>query len=494
MYDAAGVMTKSDYYAPQGKGGIWGYTNVHHVCRLYDAYGNETNQTFWAADETPTIGTNNAHRTCREYRQYGGESRYIREWYLDAGGNPVANENGIVEDRAMYDAAGVMTKIDYYAPQGKGGIWGHTNVHHVCRLYDAYGNETNQSFWAADETPTLGNFNVHQIRKSYDESNREIEEWYFAGDGKSAMTNNAGVCGGTISYHGPSKFFARVIAYGLRECPFVDGSPGVWRRDSLYDIQGRQTNECHYSVHEKHIPNKDGCAEIRKVYDSAGGLTQVDLNALPGQGGVWGYTNVHHVCRLYDVYGNETNQTFWAVDGSPTIGANNAHRTCREYLRYEMKSRTIREWYLNGEGHPTLDSRGVAEWKYDDTGDGKIIYLDVDGAVLKMIPIVIFEEVQADSMGERLGVHVGDVVCRFGKYSVREADDFEKLKAAILTLKDTTKTLEIARRTKNGIYEIHSFVFPPGKMGLRFVDTKCRSDWYSMILETYCEKGKGGKE
>lgn len=150
-------VQKVEDFGSGSKPCLYGYAGVTRRVSLYDVRGNVTNQCFYGTNDMPVVGNNNAHRTCRRFEAIAGKSLQVAEWYLDENDHETADKNGVARIETAYDANCEKTRDDLYAPKGLGGIWDYEKVHHVIRLYDADGNEIEQSFWNVDGKPTVGN-------------------------------------------------------------------------------------------------------------------------------------------------------------------------------------------------------------------------------------------------------------------------------------------------------------------------------------------------
>ena len=478
--------------------------------RRYDIMGNVSCVEYYGTNGVPVLALLGAAGCEKKYDTTG---HVTSERYFGTDRNPITNSLGYVECRIRYDDKGKETLREYFDAAGNRSL-GFMGVAGVMSEYDS-GQKINEAYFGIDGALMPCNEGFVEKRMTYAKQYQVECESYWGASGNLVKARYLDAIGFLKLYdkHGKhygtayfdlSKvgiFCSRIQGYdnGKPTRRFVkkEGKDGLWQNDQC--IGKELCNKLTMIFKDRlEVMRKKGIIVTQTTCCNSNSRAAVDLYAPPDRGGICGYANVNHACFMYDGSGNETNRMFWAVDGSPTVGDNQVHRTCREFSQVGGKSMLVREWYLDHTGNPTLDCRGAAGWKVSDLdkayGDNTPSFLDLDGTVLKMVPIVIFSEVVENSIARRLGVCVNDIVCRYGEYSIKKADDFKTLASSILRLEDASKTLRIARRTKDGTYEIRSFVFPPGKMGLRFADTAYRSDWYSKIVETYCEKEKGEKK
>ena len=487
-YNSNGLLTRIDLYAPKGCGGIWNYTNVHHVVRLYDTQGNVTNECFYGTDEGSAVGNNNVHCTCRKYETIAGKNCKVAEWYLDENDREAVDKNGVAQTETEYDAYGVRTRIDLYAPKGRGGIWDYTNVHHVVRLYDTQGNEVEQSFYGLGDVPTVGNFDVHRIGKSYATvagESREVAEWYL--DGNSEPTTNwIGVTrgavdydsqgrmvqlmgfapkgrGGIMGYEAAHQFVSKFNAGGdLIERSFFDesGNPVQGENNAhcthwkykMIAGESRQVAEWYVDEWGREVANKNGIARTVTEYDADGKKTRIDYYAPKGCGGIWNYEKVHHVIRLYDAQGNETNRCFYGTGEEPVAGNDNVHRISREYNN-----------------------------RNEQVG---ISYFDERMKPIQIVSVVYAAEVVDGAFARAAGVLPGDVFCEFGTYRLRGDGDFSAVASSIQEFAQKEKRLIVARKVGDG-YRIISFKLPVGKMGIRICDKQVAGHEFEKIQKAY---------
>ena len=96
-------------------------------------------------------------------------------------------------------------------------------------------------------------------------------------------------------------------------------------------------------------------------------------------------------------------------------------------------------------------------------------------------------------MAEKAGVKEGDVWCRLGPYDILKSENVYEVAAAMRVVRNSEKELVVARKVGNA-YEIHSFKFPVGIMGIG-INAQNISDFdkLAQAYKAYCEKEKGSK-
>lgn len=173
------AKTEARFYAPDGMGGIWGYTNMHQVVRTYAVHAGS------------------------------GKKLLARDEYFDCFNQPAANGKGISLVEYMYDSHGVKRREDQYAIEGKGGIRGNPGLHHVVYIYNREGNTEMQLSLAEDGTFVVDNGGaVGRIE-------------YYPGTGNSRIFDalslppvgleNDGVTARKIDYYAPGGILQRRV-------------------------------------------------------------------------------------------------------------------------------------------------------------------------------------------------------------------------------------------------------------------------------------------
>ncbi|MBO7619517.1 MAG: hypothetical protein J6T06_03330, partial [Victivallales bacterium] len=101
--------------------------------------------------------------------------------------------------------------------------------------------------------------------------------------------------------------------------------------------------------------------------------------------------------------------------------------------------------------------------------------------------------VTPDLAAAKLGVNEGDIWCRLGTYDILVSDNVHDVVVPLQSSRNTEKELVVARKSGDS-YEIFSFKFPVGLMGVRIIEkTIPDGDKLLKAYKAYCEKEKGGK-
>lgn len=444
-------------------------------------------------------------------------------WYFDEKGNKFTCADGFAGFRTEYDAFGNRMRLVCLGTDGKPTLYkdGYADERSE---YDARGNVTKTSYYGVDGKPTLRKDGYAEIRNEYDARGNVTKDSYFGVDGKPTLSKD-GIAGVRIEYD--------VRGNHMRESYFgVDGKPtlgnyGVAELRGEHDVHGNQTRWSCFGVDGKPTLSKDGFAEVRMEYDVRGNGTRMSFFGVDGKPTVLKYGMAGWIME-YDERGNKTLMSYFGVDGKPTLREDGIAGWRAEYdargretrnvcigvdgnpvltkdgyaemrREYDTRGNKTRESYYGVDGKPTSNKDGYAEVRFTRKPDGSVAtaqFFDVAGNAITLRLVVVSAEVTPNLAAEKAGVKEGDVWCRLGEYDILKSEKAEYVreawKAARIT-RDTEKELVVARKVGNA-YEIHSFKFPVGTMGIS-VDVQNISDFDKLeqAYKAYCEKEKGSK-
>ena len=530
-------------------------------CVLFDVEGNATNVVWRMANDKKPICTPGSavHMICREYT---GKDKCSVEWYLDANNEAVTNENGVARDVRIYDTStGVLNCMNLYALPGQGGVLGCTNVHHLCRIFDGYGNQIGERHLDAEGNPAADNDGVFESHYWW-EGGYKVREDYLAPNGKG------GISGDTNVHH-------TVKIYNV-----INGA-NLCVREEYYDYD------------ESPVADNNGIARVVYTYDTAGVERRRDFYSVDAAGGIWGNTNLCHVLITCDERGKTETQQFFDRDGRyvaeqngavvgrvrynqggnkyymvdgfsiPTVGFSKDRRTCRvtrfyredggerrveevdfsgnrhikesdvngnviseEFVSakddgivdfslhgvakinrcYGIKPTTmferlfgggvkdkntcVREIYFDSNGRPVVNRFGIAGWcKETDYSTGKIgrtMYFDATSNETKVVQgkIVTPKKVRPLGLADNNGIKVGDIICHYNDYDLLHSD-LDVMEQVVATGMCINKRIIIARRNTNGKYDIIPYLLPPGALDSNLVDVPINEEYYKELEHDY---------
>ena len=328
-------------------------------------------------------------------------------------------------------------------------------------------------------------------------------DWYLAADDTTAVANDNGIARGVYIPDPETDRDVRRDFFAPKGQGGVFGSTNVHHVVRLYDSNGNKTNEWYVAVDDESGATSDeGIARRVFAYDpETNREIRRDLFAPNGQGGVFGWTNVHHVVQLFDGNGNMTNSWYLAADdATTTTNANGISRIISFYepgtdrmIRCDFFAPEGRKgifgdpnihhdvWLFDGNGNitnvwhlTTKDIKGNTRWGYAEVRRSYpskcVTYWDADGNQLDMEFALFCSIVHLGYNASLAGVEAGDVILRFGSHDIRQSLRSEKEAENMRTkvIKETRnheKELLVARNNGNR-WEILPFRFSSQAMGV----------------------------
>ena len=340
-HEQAGYLVRDEIYGLPGKGGVWGYENVHKIVRLFDKNGNQIEERYFDINNKPTVDSNGIHYCTNSYKDgklaertfyalegQGGmwefknvhkavrffdpEGNITEERYFDINNKPTVNSNGIHYYTDSYKD-GKLAERTFYALKGQGGIWEHQNVHKAVRFFDSNGNAVEDYYYGIDNEPVINQNGIQRVVDTFDEKNKLTERTFYA----------------------------------LKDQGGIWGYPNVHKAVQLFDPEGNITEEWYFDINNKPTVDSNGIHYFTNSYKD-GKLTERTLYALNGQGGMWEHKNVHKAVQLFDPEGNITEERFFDANNKPTVNSNGIHYATNSYKDGKLTEQTL--YALNGQG------------------------------------------------------------------------------------------------------------------------------------------------
>lgn len=496
-YDENGNRTKQLYFGVDGMPVLHkdGCSEVHWE---YDMYGNKTGEAYFGVDGKPKLHKNGYAEVRMEYDERGNKTRRV---FVDTNGMPTLNKDGFAEVRMKYDEYGNATNEALFGVDGKPALDRVLGYAEMRMKYDGRGNMTKVSFFGVNGKPTLASGGFAEKHFEYDEHGNVTTEQCFGVEGKPILCKD-GYAEIHITYDNFGNVTKR-IELG------VDGKP---MRNTGYDEHGRKTKETLFGIGggptqgfeydergnmtkisffgadgEPIICNEIGCAELRTEYDERGNVTKSFFFGVDGMPTL-GNEGFAEKRVKYDIRGNITTVSFFGVKGEPVLCK---YDYAELRLEYDERGKVTKMSYFDADGKPTLHKDGYAMIRYTYKPDGAISnteYSDVSGKVIVLHQVIMSVEVIVNSMAAKLGIREGDIWCRLGTYDIVKMGDGCDIKKAVQTCRDMEKVLVVARKVGNS-YEIHSFRFPVGIMGIVFGNRNITDfDKLEQAYKVYCEE------
>ena len=504
-YDVRGNMTKMAYLGVDGKPTLLkdGYAEMHME---YDSRGNRTRESYFGEDGNLTLLKDGYAEKRMEYDVRGNMTKQL---YFGVDGKPTLHKDGYAEIRMEYNARGNRIRESCFGPDGKPTLL--KDGYAEKRMeYDVRGNITKQSYFGVDGGPTLHRDGYAGWLAEYDERGRKTRNVWIGVDGKPTLTED-----GCAEYRNEYDGFGNITEL---LCLDVAGKPilckyGYAACRNAYDARGNRTRESYFGVDGRPTLNSEGLAERRMEYDACGNMTKKSYFGVDGKPTLlkdcYAEVNVEYDTRgnmtkvscfgingepklswitEYDARGNKMRESYF-VGGKPTLLMGYAERS----MEYDALGNRIRESYFGVDGKPTLLKDGYAEVRYTYKQDGTVAtaeFFDVSGNKITLRQVVVSVEVTPNLAAEKAGVKKGDVWCRLGTYDILKSENVYEVAAAMQVVRNAEKELVVARKVGDA-YEIHSFKFPVGIMGIRVNEQNIPDfDKLAQAYKAYCEKEK----
>lgn len=317
----------------QGEYGLWReYTSDGRLARqgALDRKGQRTRYRtgYWAAEDA-----------------YDANGRRTSLKWLDAGGQPIDNDNGYSLLRYECDEAGNVTGNSYFQFDPDSDQFvpavNTAGIHAWRATLDIGGQRQSWRYFGRDEKPTVDTIGVAGIDYEYDGRGNKVRQRYVGLDGKSTLSR-----------------------YGY----------AGW--SSTFDETGVETEIEYFGLDDKPILNDEGYAGYRRVYDEAGREFRREFFDQTHN-----LTYTKHGCAgwelTFDERDNEVRRMFFGPDRKPTTQVDQIAGWSNEF---NDRGRVIRQTFLGIDGKPRLHRNGYVSQvnRYDP--DGNLIEISYHGA------------------------------------------------------------------------------------------------------------------
>jgi hypothetical protein len=330
---------------------------------------------------------------------YDDESRLLRLTLLGEDGRPINGPDGYAYYQRVYDSRGNGndTAQTYYAADGKPTL-NSRGYFKLVGYFDERGNNIEVAFYGVDGKPTPNKNGVASVKRKFDDRSNVIEMAFFDVNGQPTYdtSGRAGVRQ-TFNEHGN---IIEVDYYG------VDGKPtiskeGFAKISRKFDERGNLTEEAYFGVDGKPLFSKSGYASVRQAFDTRD--QKIEVVNLDGKGKLT--LNKEAIARItyaYDSRGNEIERSFFGIDGKPTLGIggfavsrqsfdDRGHRTefalfdtggkpalnkeglARAIYRYDARGNETERSFFGVDGKPTLVTAGFAIMRQTFDDHGRVI-------------------------------------------------------------------------------------------------------------------------
>ena len=229
-----------------------------------------------------------------------------------------------------------------------------------------------------------------------------------------------------------------------------------------YDSFGNNIRCCVVNGNGAFAPFGKGNTGIDAEYDSFGNLIRLSFvrTSDESRGGVARPTEIR---REYDEFGNVVKESFFDADGRSVLCEDGFATAV--YL-FEGYGNPVKVSYLDSDGTLTLHKDGNAGLKYHTSPDkfGSTEAFDRDERGISPYLVAIVSDVWPGLSAEKSGIKQGDVVCKFNRYDILEAENACEAFVPVRASKGSEKEICLARKVGTD-YEIRGYHFPAGMVG-----------------------------
>ncbi len=481
-----------------------GYATVRSE---YNQCGKVADQRYYDADGNPCLQTDGYHGFKTEYDDQGNE---VAKTWLGIDGEPAAQGEGYATVRSEYNQRGKVTDQRYYDADGNPCL--QTDGYHGFKTeYDDQGNEVAKTWLGTDGEPVALDEGYATVRSEYNQRGKVTDQRYYDADGNPCLQ--------TDGYHGFKTEYDDQGNEVAKTWLGTDGEPaalanGYATERYEYNQYGKVTGVRYYDADGKPYLHKDGYHGFKIEYDDPSNVIARTCLGFDGEpvAIVYGYTTERYE---YNQYGKVTEVRFYDADGKPCLHKDGHHGF---HTEYDDQGNEAAKTWIGGDGNPVVISDGYAMVRYEYDRQGKVTeqrYYGIDGkpclhkdgfhAVRKKYDqfgnkteesffgvddqplisnvIVIAQEIVPSSEAEKKGVNEGDILLQYGRWSCEEIEkdpEFHKLIAEFERCKKKRKSVVFYRKGN-----IYAYEFPPGLIGVRFVDYVLVGDQIVKMREAY---------
>ena len=287
-YDDIGQHIGSFYYDKDGNTTIDKNTGVSGEKVSYEDVPYKTETTTYLSVDHRT----SSFPTCEVFSVVKavdkGDGVIERSYWHE--GKAVRCANGYHLERVKRNVFGLDEEQSFFDEHGNPCKSTEQGFSHAVVEYNAF--RQNVRAYRYDEKGALCHIDGQTFcvkEWDYDSKHRETEVRFIGQEiqkgqlpkySESPAQDESGISRVTKSYHGNTRIIARLDEFGLRNVPCLYGNTDVWHRVTCYDIYGRMTNECFYSVSDSSIDCNAKYAEGRFKYDLNGNIiSAVEVSA-----------------------------------------------------------------------------------------------------------------------------------------------------------------------------------------------------------------------
>jgi tRNA A-37 threonylcarbamoyl transferase component Bud32 len=407
------------------------------------------------------------------------------QFFLDAAGRAEPDARGFYGERHEFDARGMTSQLANLGSDGKPASSRFSPAVANFRR-DDLGNVTSMSYHDPAGRAAITPQDFSRAECGYDEWGNLTRMTYFGIDGRRCLrtdsysefvfeTNDRGepvvarcfdtgghpiICqGGYAQMRLKYDDYSHPIEISFydkdnRPCDYVDRF-SILR--SQFDARGFRVRVEYFDREDRPCKPKIGYSRLDRTVSADGRTIESRIFGPDGQpardaAGVecWTVQN--------DEHDRETERRFWTASGKPCL---NTEGYSGWRNRYDERGNVIECTFFGTDGRPCLSANGVARWtaRYDGIGK-EPVRTHFDLADRQLREIVVVTKIDPDSVADKLGIHLGDVLLTYSGRPLSKTSEFAALRQAE-TSNGPSHQLIVGR---NGA-EVR-FMLPPARLGL----------------------------
>jgi hypothetical protein len=276
-------------------------------------------------------GLDKAYGRAQKYNRLGLASEIVS---LDQNGLPMVDEAGNAILRLEYDEeSGNLRGTKFFDVNGN--ITRVNDGYAETKMwdYDDNGNAGTQAYFGPDGKPALHKDGYHKFTSRYNERGNRIEGRFFGLDNQPILSK--------AGYH-------------------------VWK--ARYDARGNKVEDRYFGLDDQPILSKGGYHLWKTSYDARGNPLESVFFDTEERPVADRDSAVHRISRVRDELGRIVEETYFGMDGKPTLHKKGYHKFT---ALYEERGNRIEERYFGLHDRPLLSKAGfhVSKASYDVRGN-----------------------------------------------------------------------------------------------------------------------------
>jgi len=359
-YNEKSNQTETSYLGLDGGLMNRGDCGVAKVYKEYDQFGNLIEESYYNVDNDPAVWIGYGYASYRNKYESG---KWVESQYFDLDKKLILRKDvGYAIIKLAYDRFGQRIAEHYYGIDGQPVLDADNHCAGIGNKYDDKGNKIEICYWGLDgELINTRGSGIAKICREYDSAGRLVSESYYNAEEHPTIATDYGY----FSYR-------YIYANGkISETQFLDTENClVLNRDAgraviqyQYDEAGREKIFLYYDTSKKPvISTRYHCAGMEYTYDDKGnriGIQYIGLDGSPMNREDYG---IAQIVDKYDEYGNLYEESYYDAEGHLSLRNNYGYAVCE--MEYENGRKTEAR-YLDTYGNLVLrQDTGYAMVRY----------------------------------------------------------------------------------------------------------------------------------